>query len=241
MGLEEILAKVRSQFLQVEVPGDAYQFSNRRGYGIAVKSVGYINERFQSALAESGHGWTYGVSSRGEEVLGHPFSSGAVRLVEGASKDPGIRLELEKLFSYLLDEPVSNETFSTTVSSLVDGVQRMVWSEADVPLLKALAPALKPGTGFVPRAVAFGGKVHRYDRFGVSSLLLARLLEVQPITQERPLDVFIDVFGDVNRVDPGSSSAWTQEDTGDIFRTFSEFLLDESRGLERMYQLMEQR
>jgi hypothetical protein len=164
-----------------------------------------------------------------------------VRLLEQAVLDPEVRFELEQVISYLVDELSPNATFSTTVSAFVDGAQRLVWSDLDIPLLRALAPAFKPDTGFIPRAVDFGGKLHGFDEFGVSSRVLGRLLEPQPVSDERPLEVFMDVFAEVNRGTPGSSSAWTQEDTGEILRTVSEFLLDESRGLERMYQLVEKR
>lgn len=242
-GLAEIMGKLRSQFLQVEVEeqGEHFEFINRRGYAVAKGVLGFMGERFASARAETGNGWTHGLTERGEALFEHPVMAQGVRLLGLAVENPELRSELERVVDYLVDEQSANAAYFTTVYSLVDGIQRMVWSDSDVPLLRALAPAFTPKTGVVPVAVDLGAKVHRLDKSRALSRVLERLLEPLPLSGERPIEVLADVFAEVNRVKPGAEGAWNHDDTRQILRTVEEFLLDESRGMKRMSQLLENR
>ena len=65
---------------------------------------------------------------------------------------------------------------------------------------------------------------------------------VTPMADGRtPIDVFLDAFADVNRTEAGSGAPLTAEDYRQLLVTARDFLTDETRGLEQIYAIIENR
>ena len=101
--------------------------------------------------------------------------------------------------------------------------------------------AFDPENGAFRRILDFIGKANPYDTTGAAPEFLKRLVSPSLSGWETPLEVIIDVGGQVNRLDVGGVAPWSAEDIRHILFSTREFLEDDSRGLERMYQLIENR
>ncbi len=58
---------------------------------------------------------------------------------------------------------------------------------------------------------------------------------------ETPLETILDVVAEVNRVDPGLGTSLRSDDHRAVLTTAHEFLTDQDRGLERIYNVIQSR
>ena len=162
-------------------------------------------------------------------------------MVDGIVQNPEARQELESFLAYLFDELSPNDAFSVTVTSAMDMAQMMADNDEVIPFVNAASVAFDPEEGAIRRVLDFIGKANPYDSTGAAPEFLKRLVSPNLPGQETPLEVIIDVGGQVNRADVSSADPWSAEDIRYILSATREFLEHDSRGLERMYQLIENR
>jgi hypothetical protein len=80
----------------------------------------------------------------------------------------------------------------------------------------------------------------RYDRYHVMDHVLPAL--VSPMKDGRaPIQIFLEAIADVNRVDAESTGPLSAGDYQQVFTAARDFLLDETRGLEQIYAIIQKR
>jgi hypothetical protein len=108
------------------------------------------------------------------------------------------------------------------------------------PLARFLGRALRPESGFVISALRYFEAAMRLDEREILKGILERGAEA-PLGGKSPLSHMGDVLGAVLRVEPGAPGSWSAEDFGRFFGKLSEFLLDPSKGLEKLIQIVKGR
>ena len=178
----------------------------------------------------------------------------AVDLLDALRADPAARAEVEKLATYLLGAQSSNDALASLLATS-DDLAQILGDDADiVPLVHAIGAAMIPPAGqrnlidanlalftrlTVPALAANGAE--QCGREIDPNQVLTHVLEmaVTPMSSGRtPVEVVLDVIGDVNRAAPESTDALTAIDYGSVADQVAQFLLDESRGLEQFYAIV---
>src|SRR5262249_26106990 len=73
----------------------------------------------------------------------------------------------------------------------------------------------------------------------ILSVALANL--VTPLKDNKtPLEIIMDVVGDVNRIDPSRTDKLDDHDYSNIADNVSDFLANKERGLEQFYEIVRQ-
>jgi hypothetical protein len=99
-----------------------------------------------------------------------------------------------------------------------------------------------------PGAAALGIEVLKaltndtYDRYHVIDHVLPNL--VTPMDNGMnvsPIEIFMDVIADVNRIDASDTGALASDDYEAIMGTMKGFMTDKTRGLEQLYTILQNR
>lgn len=181
------------------------------------------------------------------DLLSHPLFAAAVDVMEAVRAHEPARREIERFLTYLLDADAAGAPFQALSTTLADGLQLLADDDALRRILKAASTALTPAGGAGgPGAADAGLKAlkalndDRYDRYHAMDHVLPAL--VTPMADGRaPLDVFLDAFADVNRIEAGSGAPLTAEDYRQLLVSARDFLTDETRGLEQIYAIVKNR
>jgi hypothetical protein len=81
-----------------------------------------------------------------------------------------------------------------------------------------------------------------YDRYHVINQVLPNL--VTPIDNGMnlsPIEIFMDVIADVNRIDSSNSGALAPDDYEAITGTMKSFMTDDTRGMQQLYTIIQKR
>ena len=144
--------------------------------------------------------------------------------------------------------------------ALLDFVQVLRDDTNMVPTLSALSRLVAPNT---PEVVSEGGAlaladgplqrttnllrdILRVDEYASLSSLLENLVTTHPEhlgAGETPLETLIDVVAEVNRAAPmqDQGKQMRAEDFAATFHQLRDFMLDERRGLERIFDIVQHR
>jgi hypothetical protein len=184
--------------------------------------------------------WTATWPTRMRELLEGPMAGSLLHLTEGLGDDIPTRTEVEGLLLHLIAG--NDGGFDDTLISVVDLMQ--LWSDDLnlVPLLQALAPALAPPEGTVPRTLDLFGALAPLEGSGTLVALLPRLVEPREGGDgETVLEALLDIFVQVNRTKPGSDAPLSAGDYDVALRTFRDALQNDKDGLERLYAIIANR
>ena len=205
------------------------------------------------------------LSTNASATIGGPTFGGTVDVTEAIRQSATGRTSTEQLLAYLVNAGSSNEALAELLASSDDLVQVMRDDANLVPLYHVLATATVPTTtdaqgntqrGVLDATTALLARVsgraydasnteicaNELDPDGVLPIALANL--VTPMTgsngqvTETPLEVILDAVGDVNRASPGASTPMAGPDLANVANEVSEFLLDDTRGLEQFYAIV---
>ncbi|WP_437573929.1 hypothetical protein [Sorangium sp. So ce887] len=181
------------------------------------------------------------------DLVSHPLFAAAADVSEAVRAHEPARRELERFLTYLLDEGAGGATLRALLATLADALQLLGDEDTLLPALKAASTALTPeGDPGGPGAADTGLKAlralndDRYDRYHAMDHILPAL--VTPMDDGRaPLEVFLDAFADVHRVEAASGEPLMAEDYRQVLLTARDFLTDETRGLEQLYTILKKR
>jgi hypothetical protein len=131
-----------------------------------------------------------------------------------------------------------------------------------VPVYHAIAPALASTPGqksVVDAQLALLGKISgratdpqtnkescgaELDPNQVLNIALKGLVTPMTVsdgsTTQTPLQIIMDVIGDINRADPSQTGKFAAGDYASIADNVSDFLLNKERGLEQFYEIVRQ-
>src|SRR5262249_40908093 len=70
--------------------------------------------------------------------------------------------------------------------------------------------------------------------------LVTPMIDTNGKPTQTPLEVILDVIGDVNRAQPGTPDKLAATDYANIADNVSDFLLNKERGLEQFYEIVRQ-
>jgi hypothetical protein len=137
-------------------------------------------------------------------VIEGPLFSAIADFQEEIRTDDELRVELEKLLAYLLEQAKDPPTLSLTLASLADLMQVLHDDENLVPILHAASPVARPSFTF--DSVDQGAKGVRVTDPGASDMAL-RLLKVmmddrEDLPEAKRLDKVIDRYHALDRVLP---------------------------------------
>jgi hypothetical protein len=244
------------QLLSV-TPSTPARLSNRRTLAMLRLLVPFVRERVAEHRAEGDlSAWADGLTARAEETLGSAATSAVFAFLDAIENDPQACDALAQLIGYLVDVGSSNDAFDTTVVALTDFLQVLEDDRNLTPLLRALAAGLAPEAR---AAVDDGAALETAGSAADQTLDLLRLINDlddrhalrtvlanvvslpeagEPTT---PLETILDVIAEVNRVSPGAGGSLDGEDYRRVLGTTRDLLVDEDRGFERLYRVVQER
>jgi len=238
-------------------PAGDYRFANARTLAALRILLPFLEQRVAAHRdARDLDAWTAGLDDRLEASLGSAVGSASVRFLDAIQRDPQAKAALSDLASYLVDEAASDDNFGTSLSAGADLMQLLGDDVDMVPLLHALAPALATGTdealagGPAPevrgaaldRTLGLLREIDRVDENHTLSLVLQNLVSLPADgSEETPLEVMIDVAAEVNRAEPGLTGPLSADDHAEVLGVTHDFFSSEERGLERIYDVIQNR
>lgn len=200
-------------------------------------------------------------------VVRGPTFSASLDLLEAVRKDDNARRQVGLLVQYLLDSASKNDALPAALASTNDILQLLQDDTNLVPLYHVLAKSLErsqvDASGNITQKsvldaqLALLGRVAgRAGTSGVESckdeldpnqvLTIALGNLVTPMTAANgqqeltPLQVIMDVIGDVNRDAPEKTDKLLPADYASIADNVSDFMLNKERGLEQFYEIVRQ-
>lgn len=245
--------------LTVDEGSEGYALRDRNAYAIAVATLPWVSARI-AEHQEAGDldAWSAGLSGRLEKVLAHPLSAAVVELLDVFWDIPETAREFDAVASYLMNEEENGEAFQGMLVAAADMLTLLDSDPALSPAIQFAALALAPNAfeavddeaaPDVQRSVAFAGlelAKNVTERDDKEPSTLSKLLKNSVLSDEvarSPLEVLIDATADVNRKELTAppEQALSAEEDRHAFQQVSEFLSDDERGLERLYQVIQGR
>lgn len=181
------------------------------------------------------------------DVMSRPLFAAIVDVQEKIRADEGARRQLEAFLQYALgSDPTALQGM---LSSIVDLLQVLVDDRTLTPILQAGAPGMSPdrdpaGAGAASAGIQVLKAIvdDKYDPYHVMDHVLPLL--VSPMDDGRglaPIEIFMDVIADVNRVDAADTGPMASDDYQGVMSTMTGFMTDQTRGLEQLYTIIQRR
>ncbi len=177
------------------------------------------------------------------DTLGGPVVAGAAGVGDAVLGDDAARAEIEAFVAYLTDPKGAG--FRPLVASVVDGPAGINDGSTLAPLLEAAAPLLERSS---KQSTAYAAVLRLLARVAESDVDPDRVMQVvlrqlvTPMGQGKPapLDVFVDVLGDVERYDSRlqPDAPLDAHDMTVASDSVQRLMLDPARGLEQFYEVI---
>lgn len=196
------------------------------------------------------------------DVVGGPLFASTMDLMDAIRKNDDARTQLEALLDYLLDAASNNEALASMLASSSDVIQVMRDDANLVPLFHVLASATAAGQNgqksMIDAQTALLAKISgrafdagnqetcnkELDPNQIMTVAMGNLVTPMKLSDgslgQTPLQVIMDVVGDVNRLMPDKSDKLSPEDYASVTDNVTDFLLNKERGLEQFYEIMRQ-
>lgn len=257
---EEARDELASRFLGTRTLGDGYELENRRGRAILLAVLPFLRARLadhrtRGDLVE----WSRELVPDTEELLRSPLAAALIRFLDRVQDDPEAQAALSDLIRYLVDPASSDDAFIATLQAAADLLFVIEDDENIIPIGRALAAALAPNArevvagGSSADALDLGGSlagdglgliqaVQDLDEDNTLAAILRNLVELDDAEDATtPLEEILDVIAEINRASPGETGPFDVADYRAAMGTVREVMLDERRGLERLYDVVQQR
>lgn len=252
--------RARSQlvdnFLAVEGEGPGAQFKNRAGPKILLATIELLREQVNANCPKREAPdlvpcmWAKkDLGDKLEKTLSGPVFASLMDVQEALRADEGARREVEKLLTYLLTSASDNDALQSALASMSDLVQVLGADVELSPIFRAIAGAAGaaddpsgPGVGDTTVKVLKALTGDEYDKYHVLDHLLPAL--VTPMDGGKglsPIEVFMDVIADVNRIDSASDAPLVAEDYKAVMSTMRDFMGSKTRGMEQLYTIVKNR
>lgn len=245
-----------AQFLDTRPSGTDYVFANQRGRAIVLAILPFLRGRLEEhATAGDLDAWATDLPGDVSDFLNEPLVAGAIQLLDVVNEDPEARDALVDLLSYLVDEASDNDAFLSVLYALMDLLQVMEDEGNILPLMHALSGAMAPnaralvegasGTPDIDGSVGYDAltllrEIRGFDHDRTLRALLGNLVQLRD-DQTTPLEVIVDVMNEVNRAEPGAGGAYLPPDYRASFGHMTDFMDEERRGMERLYDVVQSR
>jgi hypothetical protein len=168
------------------------------------------------------------------DKLTHPIFAATVDLVTALDGTP--RQNLETLLASVLDP--NQPSFAVLRASTAELLQLARDDEDLVPAARVTGRLLEKS--YLPIQLALFEKLHAADGNHTLNDIVARMF--QPIEPGIPtISAIADGVGDVNRVTPGPTPAWSASDYASTFHVTADFLREQQHGLLRFIAIVKGR
>ncbi|HEX5660537.1 MAG TPA: hypothetical protein VFX59_25255, partial [Polyangiales bacterium] len=235
-----------------------YRFKNPRSRKLAVKALEWAVARIDSHQTDLS-AWSDGLTARAEKVLSHPMVARGLDVLDAFWKDSAAGDEFAAVSAYLMDADKHPDAFAGIIVAVADTLTFLDRDPNLTPLVQFASLAVAPnafsaldsgGDPDVDNGTALKTleltkdivNLHEGDGASALSKLLKNLVLANQ-NGESPLEVLFDSIAEVNRDDPSMESDFPMapsDASGSLGRVQS-FLLDEERGLERIYRVIQSR
>ena len=203
-----------------------------------------------------------------DTVVRGPTFSATIDLLDQIRKDDPSRMQMGLMMQYLLDAASKNDALPAALASFNDVLQVLKDDQNLVPLFHVLAQVVDKtqtdSTGHITQKSLVDAQLallarmsgRAFDTSGAeicaseldpNQVLTAALSHlVTPMTGKggqpgnTPLQMIMDVIGDVNRAAPERGDKFTPVDYASISDNVSDFLVNKERGLEQFYEIVRQ-
>jgi hypothetical protein len=244
------------QFLGVVPAPDGYQFENRRSAAMLRILVTFIRERIAAhrALGDLS-AWAQTLDDDIATSMTSPIGASAIRLADAIQTDDAARSELSLLMAYMFDTASDNDAFDATLFASADLMMVLEDDRNLVPILRILADGIAGNASVV---VAEGGELaldesavdgglnliresNVIDERHALTEVLQNLVALAPGQEETQLEILIDVLSEVNRAAPNAGTRFDTTDYAELMSRSADMLSSESRGMERLYDIIRAR
>lgn len=244
------------EFLAVENEGPGAKFKNRGAPKVMLALVELLREQLNANCPEREAPFSVTCSwakkelgDKFEETLSGPLFAAVMDVQEAVRADESARREVERLLTYLLRPDSDNDALQSALASMADLVQVLGADSEMSPIFRSVAGAA--GAADDPEGAGVGDTTVKvlkaltsdeYDRYHVLDHVLPAL--VTPMDGGKglsPIEVFMDVIADVNRIDAASPAPLVAEDYKAVMGTVHSFMASETRGLEQLYTIVQNR
>ncbi len=248
--------------LSIEESGGEHQFAKRRIPPLLEILIPFLRDRI-AFHRDAGdlEEWSRGIADRVETSIGSATGAAMINLVDALREDDAATDELSGLVRYLMDEEAGADAFDNTMVATADLMQLLEDDTNLDPLFNALSTGVSPDARTVAEAggsvdggalssegsaldetLALMREIVDVDERETLPVLLRNLVSLPPETGgETPLEIIIDVVAEVNRARPGDGTPMLADDHAEVLGTAHEYLTDEYRGLERMWDVVQNR
>lgn len=185
--------------------------------------------------------WTSTWTARARDTLDEPTLQAAVALADRLLENPATRAEADALAAYVINTQSPNQAFECALTVAGELLELADSFDELRPLAKPLASALDADAGLIDAALELLSATAVLDVGATLPQLLAHLVATPTSTSEPGIEVITDVLYEVNRLDPGAKTAMSASDLEAVFETLVDFSRDDERGLERLFELIENR
>jgi hypothetical protein len=242
------------EFLAVDGAGPGAAFHNPTVTPTLLATLGLareqVNAHCQDREQTGGAPCTWASHDLGQklnDVMSRPLFAALVDVTEKIRADEGARRQLEAFLQYALGgDP---QALQGMLSSIADLLQVLVDDKTLTPILKAGAPGMSPdadaaGAGAASLGIQMLKAVvdDKVDPYHVMDHVLPLL--VTPMDDGKglaPIEIFMDVIADVNRVDAADTGPMQNDDYQGVMTTMQGFMTDKTRGLEQLYTIIQRR
>ncbi len=232
-------AGVFSAFLDTfsELDETRTKLTNRETHALVASLLGYLVDH----RAEAGRG----LEGLSQSLASSPLLASSSALMNTYNNaDP----QAGRLVQALLSHMVGDEQRPALLSAASQMLHNAADSKLDMqPLAGVMAEALDYPNGALPLTLKLASATSGMDCDNALPRVLANLgrplphLNDSAVMNETPIDVFTDVFQQLNRLRPGDTSVLSADDHGSIIAAMSRFMQDEKRGFVRLLQLIKHR
>ena len=236
----------------------APRLTDRIGRAVTLRMMQFLQDRIAAhRTAGDVLDWSKSFAPRIGETLEKPWVAAAIGLLDRTYDDAAAAEEFAKLAKYLFEEEGAG--FSTSLLAAGDLLQLLDDSASLTPLLHVAAEAIAPGvltavnqggafkveTGVARTFVELQRSVSEIDKGDPSTTakLMRNLVAASMEDGRTPLEVLLDAVSAIERADPSRplEAPLSREDFRAIASSLREFLNDEDRGLERFYNVVQNR
>ncbi|KYG03815.1 hypothetical protein BE21_04300 [Sorangium cellulosum] len=250
---ERATSELVDALLAVEGSGPETRFKNRALPRMGAVALRVLREQLNARCPDRERtgrcAWAQEeLGAKVSDLVSHPLFAAAVDVSEAIRAHEPARRELERFLTYLLDAGADDAPLRALLPALADVLQLLGDEDTLIPVLKAASTALTPGGDRGGPGAADAGLAalkalndDRYDRYHAMDHVLPALVTPMKDDGRAPLEVFVDAFADVHRVEAASGEPLAAEDYRQVLVSLRDFLTDETRGLEQIYAILRKR
>lgn len=259
--LDRVSELLSDRFLEVEEQGGQWRFKNRRAWYLFLNTLSFIRDR---AVIHRGNNELSAKLQETEddlrESVGGRTMPRVVDVLKILSAHPSLPGELDALLLDLVD--LNDSTKVAEFRNIIGWMLQTQNAErAWVPIAHGLGEYLDPNgndwelmpeVGCLntdPPNTLMSRLMDMLVRMGqargngrdIFAIITANMGTTYPGTNEFPLDDFGDIISSIHRQDPVQTGETSVGDMANGLRETSDYLLDDERGLEKLYQQVERR